>query len=360
MCNFTGPEFRILYNTMHDVIVENWNTGRGRRSPYKGMDVLFMLLTTMKHAGSWDALGQMFAIRGPTFERVIIKFLNIISPHLYEKFVESVQAKYTWKKIYNDKTHFKHFNFAVDAVDVTFQQANRPLGNHTEAKVYYSGKHHLYGYKLEVSVRPNGLASDCSEHYPGSVTDISIMSERVQIHRKRVTKKSDETSITDECELSDEYPNEWAILADKGYQGSHEFLRTVTPHKNPRRGNLSAEQETYNKEISIDRIIVENFFGRLQNLWKIMARKYVWSEKMYDPMAKMCVALTNFHIENLPLRSLDGTWYTRYVNRLIEMGEETERTRALKQRQYRARRRRRLSIGFREILTPSNEETQEP
>lgn len=51
MYNFTGPEFRLLL--MQDIIVESWNKGRGRRSPYNAMRVLFMLLTTMKHGGSW-------------------------------------------------------------------------------------------------------------------------------------------------------------------------------------------------------------------------------------------------------------------------------------------------------------------
>lgn len=360
MCNLTAPEFRLLYNKMHDEIVENWNTGRGRRSPFKAMDVFFMLLTTMKHGGSWDVLGKMFNIKTSTFERTVVKFLSMISPHMYETFVKGVPTKYTLRKLHSDGTMFKTFNFAIDAVDVTFQQANRPTGNHSESKVYYSGKHHLYGYKLEVCVRPNGLASDVSRHYPGSVADISIMSDRVSIHRARLQKTGSDTTIEDEADQSDVYPNEWAVLADKGYQGSHEMIRSITPYKNPRRGSLSAEEETYNKELAIDRIIVENFFGRMHSLWKIMARKYVWGEKLYDGIANLCVALTNFHIENLPLRTMDGSWYNRYVNRLISMGEDGLRSRAVKQQEYRARRRRRLAIGFREIITNTEQETQEP
>jgi len=325
MCNLTAPEFRLLYNKMHDEIVENWNTGRGRRSPFKAMDVFFMLLTTMKHGGSWDVLGKMFNIKTSTFERTVVKFLSMISPHMYETFVKGVPTKYTLRKLHSDGTMFKTFNFAIDAVDVTFQQANRPTGNHSESKVYYSGKHHLYGYKLEVCVRPNGLASDVSRHYPGSVADISIMSDRVSIHRARLQKTGSDTTIEDEADQSDVYPNEWAVLADKGYQGSHEMIRSIT-----------------------------------HSLWKIMARKYVWGEKLYDGIANLCVALTNFHIENLPLRTMDGSWYNRYVNRLISMGEDGLRSRAVKQQEYRARRRRRLAIGFREIITNTEQETQEP
>jgi len=62
----------------------------------------------------------------------------------------------------------------------------------------------------------------------------------------------------------------------------------------------------------------------------------------------------------LPLRTMDGSWYNRYVNRLISMGEDGLRSRAVKQQEYRARRRRRLAIGFREIITNTEQETQEP
>ena len=33
----------------------------------------------------------------------------------------------------------------------------------------------------------------------------------------------------DNTDLSEKYPNIWAILLDKGYQGAHEMLRGITP-----------------------------------------------------------------------------------------------------------------------------------
>lgn len=67
---------------------------------------------------------------------------------------------------------FKHFPFSRYATVVTFQEYNRPNGNLQEVKKYFSGKHKLYGYKLEVFVLPNGLAIGCSTHYPGSVAEV--------------------------------------------------------------------------------------------------------------------------------------------------------------------------------------------
>ena len=59
---------------------------------------------------------------------------------------------------------FKSFPKALHATDVTFQQAFRPSGSIEEGKRYFSSKHKLYGYKVDVSVLPNGLALDMTPH----------------------------------------------------------------------------------------------------------------------------------------------------------------------------------------------------
>ncbi len=56
--------------------------------------------------------------------------------------------------------------------DVTFQEANRPSGIMQEGTVFVSGKHKLYGFKVVVAIKPNGLASTFSRLYSGSVSDI--------------------------------------------------------------------------------------------------------------------------------------------------------------------------------------------
>lgn len=49
----------------------------------------------------------------------------------------------------------RHFKYARYATDVRFPQAFRPNGNVQMSKVYYSGKHKLYGIEVEVSVLLN-------------------------------------------------------------------------------------------------------------------------------------------------------------------------------------------------------------
>ena len=120
MTNFTLSELRLIFNNLHALIAANWNVGRGKRSPYKAFDVFFMLLTVVKQGEKWYFLGKMFRINRPTFERAIMKFLNIVSPHADDQFVTAVVNTYTLTKLDEDKILFRKFFYALEAVDVTF------------------------------------------------------------------------------------------------------------------------------------------------------------------------------------------------------------------------------------------------
>lgn len=354
LTGLTAPELRLLYSKLHPFIVTNWNIGRGRRSPQKPLDMLLMLLTVLKNGGTWGYLAQMFRMKTSSFERAMSSFISILAPHAYTQFVTSVQRKYNLSKLVQEEKLFRSFPLAIDAVDVTFQQSNRPSGNLRESKLYYSGKYHLYGYKLEVSVRPNGLASDSSVHHPGSISDLTIMHNRLDKHRQRTRKRGSDTQIEDNGDLHEKFPNYWQVLVDKGYQGSREFIRSIHPHRKPPRGVLSHAQENYNRALSSDRIIVENYFGRLGSMWSIMSQKYMWSEDQYDDIAKLCISFTNFNVELHPLRAADGTWYRQYLNLLSEIARGMTKERSDSQARSRNRRRRRMGVPQRSNANNNN------
>ena len=129
---------------------------------------------------------------------------------------------------------------------------------------------------MEVSVLPNSFAAGCSEHLAGSVSDIDIMVHMKPFHDMALAKTEDEKEVTDIGILSDKYPDSWALLADKGYQGAVEFVRAIYPWKKPPRWLLSAEDDAFNKKVSADRIIVENVFGRACALWAVLSAKFMW------------------------------------------------------------------------------------
>ena len=111
-------------------------------------------------------------------------------------------------KLFQSNKLFKNHPCARYATDVTFQQANRPSGSLEEGKKYYSGKHKLYGYKVEVSVLPIGIAVHCTDHYPGSIADIDIFYKNLDFHDVGLVKSEREATRDglDSGPLKQEYP----------------------------------------------------------------------------------------------------------------------------------------------------------
>jgi len=167
-----------------------------------------MLLCTLKRAGNWDFNGKMFGIKGPTFERMTLGFVDKIVQRLYQVSVLKWERRYTMERLISDKSTFKTYKFALYATDVTFQNANRPGGNHDQAKEFYSNKHKLYGCKTEVSVLPNGVAIGFTEHYPGSVPDLVIFRKNIGWRQDALAKTEEEAAnIPDVGPIAGEYKN---------------------------------------------------------------------------------------------------------------------------------------------------------
>lgn len=87
MTNFNVTEFESLWNCVSEYVSEHWNVVRGEKYAYKPFDVLFMLLTVMTHGGQRDILAQTFKIKTASFEKIITKFLQILTEPMYEEVV---------------------------------------------------------------------------------------------------------------------------------------------------------------------------------------------------------------------------------------------------------------------------------
>ena len=74
--NFDVQEFDTLWQENREHITEHFNIERGRKSPHTAKDVLFMTLTVMKYAGNWDMMANLFGKKGPTFERLVMRFVT--------------------------------------------------------------------------------------------------------------------------------------------------------------------------------------------------------------------------------------------------------------------------------------------
>ncbi|OWY99315.1 LOW QUALITY PROTEIN: hypothetical protein PHMEG_00029695 [Phytophthora megakarya] len=225
-----------------------------------------------------------------TLGKMVHHVIQTIEPVLYPQLVQRVKMN---TQIQEGNT-FSNYLHALYATDVKFQPAYRPTGRFTEQKVYFSAKHKLYGFKIECSVAPPGVAVDVSDHAAGSRSDITMMLDRLSIHRQMLKKEDD--SVPELGGEPSQFPQMWGVLVDKGYQGAGRVLRTIQPRKQPRGGTLDHEDIARNKAISADRVLVENFFGRMCLLWKATYATFKWNENRFDSVARLCTALTNYHV----------------------------------------------------------------
>lgn len=100
------------------------------------------------------------------------------------------------------------------------------------------------------------------------------------------------------------------------------YYRSVIPKKKPRGGHLSIPDRDRNNRISSDRVIVEIFFGQLQQLFGVMHRKYGWCREKLDAIIDICMSLTNYHIRLHPLREEDRQFHLRVLSALRARSEE--------------------------------------
>ena len=72
--------------------------------------------------------------------------------------------------------------------------------------------------------------------------------------------------------LSDDYAQQWAVRVHKKYEVAAKWVRAIHPKKKPPHAVLSVEDYLF--DMSSERIIVENYLGRMCILWTVFFRKY--------------------------------------------------------------------------------------
>ena len=63
----------------------------------KPKDVLFMVLAVLKHGGTWEFLARMFGQKTSAFERMVLRFIKLLSEPLYEHYVSNQTTKWSMK-----------------------------------------------------------------------------------------------------------------------------------------------------------------------------------------------------------------------------------------------------------------------
>lgn len=92
------------------------------------------------------------------------------------------------------------------------------------------------------------------------------------------------------------FNNKIKLIADTGYQGLQKLHQnTLIPYKRRRNQPLTREQILYNKQLSSQRILVENVIGRLKT-FKIIADKYRNRRKRFGLRFNLIAGVYNWEI----------------------------------------------------------------
>ncbi|KAE8886122.1 hypothetical protein PF002_g2874 [Phytophthora fragariae] len=244
MTKFSAPELDALWALVEPAVTIAWTQGRGRKPSISGKDALFVTLTVLKHFDTWQKHAIDFNIGMSTLEKMVHRVIRTIEPVQYPQMVKRV----TMANQVESGNAFRNYPHAHYATDIKFQPAYRPSGRFTEQKVYFSAKHKIYGFKIECSVAPPGLAVDVSDHSPGSCSDVTMMLDRLTVHRQMLRK--DDTSGPEMGGEPPQFPDMWAVLVDKGYQGAGRVLRTIQPKKKPRGETLDRDDLARSRAVS--------------------------------------------------------------------------------------------------------------
>ncbi|CAF4329107.1 unnamed protein product [Rotaria sordida] len=131
----------------------------------------------------------------------------------------------------------EHHKLIVDSTCIAVPQPD----DSQQRKAYYNSKSSTnYAFKVQIACDFNHQIVHVSERYQGSVHDITILRESGLL-------KYTEESVQ--------------IIADKGYIGE-EYV--ITPKKKPHRGELTAEDKNFNRNINSTRAAIENINQRLK------------------------------------------------------------------------------------------------
>jgi hypothetical protein len=225
---------------------------------------------------------------------------------LVERFITSAATAY-----FEARVKFPECGMVVDA---TVQDRGRPVGRWDEAKKYFSGKHSLYCLKSQVITDRQGAAILVAAGVKGAVHDFLLFRQHVTEVEELVARHAGEPVH---------------LLADLGYLGDPRSgsVVLVRPTRKPPRKELPPEQRRMNAAIASERVIVENFFGRLRAKFQIMDERWAMNEDFYPVVFEICCALVNFDIRSpggSPLRAEESQFYLKALTRSIEKAKRTE------------------------------------
>jgi hypothetical protein len=301
MCGFSVADFDILYDMAEERIR---SFGRGRHRILGSRDSFFLLLHWLRTGTAIHTIAAVFGLKCSTLSTRLGQVANRLYPLFGIEAIKQAAAE-----PFSASEVFSTCGLVVDA---TVQERDKPMVGFEQAKTYFSGKHHMYGLKSQVVTRRDGTAVHVMSGVPGARHDMKLFRDTVESLEALIAAHPGE-------------PVEF--LADMGYMGDTGSQKIVlhTPVRTPAHGVLSIEEARHNKRLSKERIVVEHFFGRLQNKFHVLVKRWHLSDAYYGTIFKICCGFANFDIRVHGGRALHADDGIFYQHRVLLAIQESQR-----------------------------------
>ena len=223
--------------------------GAGRPPKLSLKESMALCLFYLRHNPTFDVLGMIFEVSRSeahiTFHWGLNWIRQVLPASLYEEFGHDPELWSLIQEILLSE---------VLLTDSTEQSCERPKDPKTQ-KDWFSGKKKQHTQKTQILATSDGLEIvDAIAGVKGPTADINLFREQ----QPRMHPEQE-------------------FMGDKAYIGAE---RMTTPHKKPKKKELTEEQRGENKVISGKRIFIEHLMCRLK-VFRILSHQFRLNSRRY-------------------------------------------------------------------------------
>ncbi len=251
--------------------------GAGSPSLLAEEEQIVLTLVYLRHNLSFQLLGLLFQVSESTAHNIFTYWQTLFEGELPPSLLEQI------KKFQEEEEKEIVLEMLTDyelIVDSAEQPIERP-SDYQEQKKYYSGKQKRHTLKSQFVVLPKAEdIIDVVIGKPGPTSDIKICQQT--LNKFKITQ---------------------TFSADKAYIGETQI---ITPHKKPKKGELTEEQIKENKALSSNRIFVEHLI-RVVKVFKVVQERFRLHKSRYKSVLLTVCGLVRLRISSLILEMIESS-----------------------------------------------------
>ena len=224
--------------------------GGGRKSILSLKEQIILTLVYLRHLPTFQLLGVQFGVSETTANDIFNYWFPLMRELLPSSIFEQV------KKNSSDYEIVKEILTKYELIVDTSEQNRERPGDSEEQEKYYSGKNKSHTFKNQFVTLPSGQdIVDVVAGNPGPTSDINIFREQQK-----------------------NFAPEQKFKGDLSYIGEASI---ATPHKKPRKQQLTPEQKQENKEFSSARVFVEHII-RIVKIFRVAQERFRLNPDKYE------------------------------------------------------------------------------